>query len=410
MNDSEWRLGWRTLLAGFFGMATGWNFANVVASIFLKPMQAEFGWTRAELSFAPIAGLIVALLLPFTGVLLDRFSPRRIAIIGLLGMAGAFLFFAVIPVNHLYYYAAVLFLGLAGGLSNSVVLARGVAPWFKRHLGTAIGLMMTGASVSAAVVVPLLSFIVRDFGWRSGFVALAGLTALFGVLPVLAWFREPSRQQQAARQGMPERHPLREIISTIAFWQVAVASGIAALPIGGFISHLIPLLTDRGLTLEIAASFGSVFAIAIGVGRIANGVLLDRLHPPLVTAATLTLAASGAALLYFYGGEGAAWVLLATAIALIGLAQGAEGDYIKFFSMRLFGLGNFGRVVSLMAMTISIGMAMGGLIFAWIFDIYGSYAPAIVGSILLYALGGAIFVTIRMIPPLNAVGTARKQI
>ena len=400
--DGEWGPGWPTLLAGFCGMATGWNFTTVVASLFIKPMQAEFGWTRTELSFAPIAGLIVAFLMPLTGLLLDRFGARRIALIGLIAMAAAFAVFAIIPASRLFFYAAVLLLGVAGSLSNSIVMARGTTPWFRRNLGLAIGLMMTGASVSAAIVVPLLSLVIQHSGWRAGFVSLAGLTLLFGLIPAVVWFHEPTAAQRPPDAEAPVRHPMGLIARTAAFWKLVGACGIAALPIGGFIGHLIPLLTDRGLTAAGAAGFGSLFALAIGSGRIVNGFLLDRVHPPLVTGITLLLASTGAALLWLVG-VGFGWALTAAAIALIGLAQGAEGDYIKFFSMRLFGLGNFARVVAIMAMTISLGMAFGGLLFAWIFDRYGSYSPAIVGSIMLYAVGAAIFFSIRMAMPLRSV-------
>lgn len=397
---SEWSVGWRPLTAAFFAMASGWNFATMVAGVFLKPMQADWGWTRTELSFAPMAGLIMAAMLPVTGMLLDRFGPRRVAITGITAMTVALLLFALVPANRILFYAAAVFLGLSASISNSVVLARGVTPWFERNLGAAIGLMMTGASAAAAVLVPLLSWIVADFGWRTGFVALSAITFLLGFLPALIWFREPDHAHGAAEALRDSRDPICRILRTLAFWQVALGSAIAAIPIGGFLAHLIPIFVEFGFTMQSAAIFGSIFAIAIGFGRIANGVALDRLHPPLVTMATLCLAAAGVVILYLAGG-GAAVAVLGLGVALIGLAQGAEGDYITFFSMRLFGLANFNRVVALMAMTISAGMALGGLLFSRLFDLYGGYSVAILASIALYAGGGLIFLTIRMRNPLS---------
>ena len=402
--SSEWRAGWRTLFAGFIAMGVGWNFAAIVASLFLKPMQAEFGWSRAQLSFGSVGGLIVAVMLPFTGLLLDRFGPRRVAFVGITGMAFSFMAFAAIPESRPIYFTVVLCLAASGGLFNSVVIGRGVAPWFQRRLGTAVGLMMTGTSASAAVAVPALTWTITHYGWRVGFLALGVLILVIGLPILLLWFHEPERPLGADQLPQYRRHPMRAIVQTRAFWQVAIACGAAALPIGGFIGHLVPLLTDRGLTPQLAAGLGSIFAIAIGCGRIGNGILLDRLHPPAVTAGTLVLAACGAALLTLVDVSTAAWLILAAPIALIGLAQGAEGDYLKFFSMRLFGFGNFARVVSIMAMIISTGMALGGLIFAEIFDRFGSYRPAIFGSIALYAVGGLIFLSIRMVSPLAAAG------
>lgn len=396
-SGSEWKRGWRVLAAAFAGMGTGWTFANISASLFLKPMQAEFGWSRTELSFGPRAGMIIAILLPVTGMLLDRFGARRIALIGMVALACAFLFFASIPADSTYFAIAVIVLGISGAACNSVVMASGMAPWFDRSLGTAIGLMMTGASLSAAVVIPVLSIIIESHGWRGGFVTLALMTLCIGLPAILIWFREPTEQTGGmGNSDQPGRDSWRTLLSQPAFWQLAIGSSLAALPIGGFISHMVPLLTDRGIAPVQAAGLASVFAIGVAAGRISNGLLLDRFHPPLVTATTLLLAGVGATI--FYGSHVAVmpFAVLGATIVLIGLAQGAEGDYSKFFSMRLFGRSNFPRVAAIMAMTISMSMALGGIIFAKVHDVFGSYSIALGGGVILYGLAGLTFLSIRM--------------
>jgi predicted MFS family arabinose efflux permease len=392
----EWAAGWRTLTSAFFGVGVGWNFANIAASMFLKPMQAEFGWTRTELSFGPLAGLLVALLLPLTGLLLDRWGSRRVAIIGFVGIAVGFALFARMPVNHTIFVICTIYLGFAGSISNSVVMGRGVAPWFTDNLGTAIGVMMTGSSVSVAIAVPLLSRAIAHHGWRSGFIALTATTLILGLPLVLLWFREPADALKSAGNVSQMRDSMRTIAATTQFWQLTIGCAVAALPIGGFIAHLIPLLSDRGLSVATAAWLGSLFALSVGVGRIANGIALDRMYPPFVIASTLMLAGAGALMLYVSNAPSAGGAAIAISIALLGLAQGAEGDYIMFFSMRLFGLRNFSRVVSIQSMVIGVGMALGGLTFAKVFDIFGSYRPAILGSALLYAVGAIVFGGIRM--------------
>jgi len=65
----EWRNGWRAVLGSSMGLGTGYGLYAVVASVFVKPMAAEFGWTRAELA----GGHLVS------GPLLDRFRPDVVA-------------------------------------------------------------------------------------------------------------------------------------------------------------------------------------------------------------------------------------------------------------------------------------------------------------------------------------------
>jgi predicted MFS family arabinose efflux permease len=396
VRQGEWAAGWRTLTAAFFGVGVGWNFANIAASMFLKPMQAEFGWTRTQLSFGSLAGLVVALLLPFTGLLLDRWGSRRIAIIGFVSIAAGFALFARMPVDHTIFVICTIYLGFAGAISNSVVMGRGVAPWFTNNLGTAIGLMMTGSSVAVAIAVPLLSRVIAHYGWRSGFLALTATTLVLGLPLALLWFREPVDASNRGKDVNRTRDSIRTIAAATQFWQLTIGCAVAALPIGGFIGHLMPLLSDRGLSVGTAAWLGSLFALSVGVGRIANGIALDRLNPPFVIATTLMLAGAGALMFYMSNVPSAAGAAIAIPIALLGLAQGAEGDYIMFFSMRLFGLGNFSRVVAIQSMVIGIGMALGGLVFAKVFDVFGSYRPAILGSALLYAVGAVVFASIRM--------------
>lgn len=403
---SEWDRGWRTLLSAFAAMGTGWSFTNISASVFMKPMQADFGWSRSELSFGPMAGLLVALLLPAIAWLIDRVGPRRVAIVGLLGIACAFCLFASIPRSHLFFYIAVACLGITGAACSQVVLSRGIAPWFERNLGAAIGLMMSGATVSAALVIPLLSLVIASYGWRAGFITLACLTLTIGLPLVTLWFREPDALPSGRSNANLVRDPWRKIAADPAFWRLLVASALGAIPVGGFIAHLLPLLSDGGLSLAAVAGFASIFAIGVGVGRIVTGMLLDRFHPPLVSAVTLFLAAGGAIIFCLFDISALSWGVLAMAIALIGLAQGAEGDYVKFFAMRLFGLGNFARTVAIMSMVISIGIALGGLIFARVFDETASYRSAIAVGILLYTLSGLAMLTIKMRQPLGSAQAA----
>src|SRR5260221_981019 len=272
----EWARGGRTLIAAFVAMGTAWNFAQIMANLVLKPMQAELGWSRTELSFGPIPRLLVAFMLPFMGPVVDRFGARLVAIAGLSMLASAFMILAFMPPSRFYYYSAVGFLSVAGAASNSVIFARGVAPWFNRRLGTAIGIMMTGISASAAFSVPLLSKVIESHGWRSGFLAMAGAALLIGLPITVAWFREPARSYEAANQNAAARNPLSEILGTRVFWQISGACGIAALPIGGFIRPPLSPFSSPGLHPCSAPHMRPGFAATPRFARLGNAAPLSR--------------------------------------------------------------------------------------------------------------------------------------
>ncbi|MFM0234105.1 MFS transporter [Paraburkholderia sediminicola] len=395
----EWSAGWRTLLGGFLAMSTAWNVVSISLSVFLKPMQATFGWSRTELSIAPLASLLTAFLFPVTGLLLDRFGARKVAIAGTAAMGGALALFAVVPLNPTIFAALIVLLALAGAAINSFVLSRGVASIFQKNLGSALGILLSGVSVALAVLVPAISSRVAMYGWQAGFAALSALALLFSLPVLVLLFREPKHttigDTAITHRG---RDTFAVLFAQLSFWRLAGACFIASIPIGGAINHLVPLLSDRGLSGGNVASLASVFAIAIGVGGLVNGALFDRLHAPLVTAVTLALSAIGSGLLYALPARPDTLGGLALAVALIGLATGTEGDYITYFSNRLFGLRNFARVVSVMALTISVGMALGGLFFSAIYDHWGNYGPAVIASIGLYIAAAVTFLSISMPP------------
>lgn len=398
LNAGEWSNGASTLLASFLAMATSWNVVSVALSVFLKPMQAELGWTRIELSIAPLAGLITAFMLPITGLLLDRFGPRRVSLAGTLLMAAALALFGFLPPGPFAFAALIFLLAVAGSTINSLVLARGIAGWFQRRLGTALGILFAGASAAMALLIPYLSGVIAESGWRNGFLVYSAIAALFSFPILLTLVREP-RRQVTLKGDATVPDPFVIIMSTSRFWKLALASLLAAVPIGGIINHLIPLLSDRGMVIAQAAQVGSVFAVAIGIGGLITGTLYDRMHPPLVTAMILALAAVGTAELWLLPVDSAGTmpgITALLAIGLVGLATGSEGNYIMYFSNCLFGLRNFARVATLMGLTISIGMAAGGLTFAYVFDTSGSYTPALIASVVLYVFSAMTFLTIPM--------------
>lgn len=392
---SEWHEGWRILVAGFFAMAVSWNFIGIAFGAFVKPMQHDFGWSRSELAIGPITGMAVAVLLPVIALLIDRRGAREVAIYGILIVSSACVMFGMLPNNRLIFLSVVAYFSMGASMITSVTIARGVTPWFDKRLGTAIGIMMTGISLAAAIGIPIITYIIQHSTWRVGFFVLAISELAIGLPLLLLWFKEPQCGHRAKRP-LSQPRTYASLVQDSVFWKLSLASLVAAFPIGGFVSHLQPLLTDRGLDEVPAAILVSVFAVAVGLGRVITGWLFDHMDATRVAFSVLALGAVGAAVICLFDVTQLPLFILGLSIGLIGGAQGAEGDYIKYFSMRLFGTANFSRVVSIMAMVISIGMAAGGFTFSLAHDHFGSYTYAVLASVVLYLLGGLLFLTINM--------------
>ena len=400
---SEWSGGWRPLVAAACGVGTTWHFFQIVSGLFIIPMQAEFGWSRSQVAIGPIVGLISIMFYPFAGVLIDRYGPRRIALWGLTLLCVGFLLFSVVPANRIVFLGIMALFALIGSIGNQMVFAKGLATWFVRRFGTAIGIMMTGVTVTTAIGIPFLARVIAHSGWRAGFITLALIVAVLGIPINVLWFRaRPKHLATAADVSTPPVGvSVREAVRDKRFWLVAAAIGSAAIPIGGFLTHLQPLLIGRGVSALTAASFGSVFVIAIGAGRLVVGSLLDRLYAPFVAAGSLCLSGLGVVLLASLSLHNNPWPVLALAISMIGLAQGAESDYISYFTLRIFGVQNFSKLVGILSMFVGAGMAIGGFVFAAIFDYSKDYHLAVRGSAILFFTAALAFLTLKVprLPP-----------
>jgi len=123
------------------------------------------------------------------------------------------------------------------------------------------------------------------------------------------------------------------------------------------------------------------------VSRLVVGSLLDLSHPARASAIIMGLAAIGSALLL----TPSATPIAGLATVLVGFSIGAELDLMAFFCARLFGLRHYAAIYGLLAMFFYIGMAVGGFGYGLIRDRAGNYAPALLMSTLLLAVGAALF-------------------
>jgi predicted MFS family arabinose efflux permease len=163
----------------------------------------------------------------------------------------------------------------------------------------------------------------------------------------------------------------------------------------GCLIHLVPLLTDGGLSAEKAALAASLFGVANMIGRLCGGYLLDRVFAPYVVVATFCGAAIGIALLVI----GPMWAFPAT--ILLGLSAGTETDSVPYLVSRYFGLRAFGKIYSYIFITIPLGGAVGPLLVGLGFDSSGSYTVPL--AVCSMGLVGAAAMMARLGPYPSAV-------
>ena len=397
VNESDRHyFGWRVVLAASLGVMMGFGSLFVYTfSVFVKPLGAEFGWTRETIARGfGLAALCVAFASPFLGHWLDRYGPRRV-ILPCMTVFGCGIASLALLRPHLWqFYATCILIGAVGNGAAHLSYSRAISTWFHQRLGLALALVMAGAGLGS-MILPLISqTLISRAGWRAAYLVLGGM-ALAIALP-LTWRFVHERAAVNSPSTLPS--PLGPTwlqgFRSYIFWIVIVVLLASSLAMNGAITHLAALLSDRGVRPEGAALAASVLGGSSLLGRLAVGSFLDRFFGARVALVVYLITAAGILLLARAG------TLLSGCIAsaLIGIGAGGEADIIPYLLTRYFGLRAFSTLYGITWTFYAIAGAAGPVILGRAFDSTGSYAPALTLMSWAMALAGCLMLLLPRYP------------
>lgn len=353
---------WPTVLAAALAIGVGMMGVGFYSlGLFVTPLQAEFGWTRAQVSgAATFQQLGIFLSAPLIGRLADRFGNRRIAIASYIATPLAFAALAQTGPSLTAWYALWLLVSLAGCGTTPAIWARVVSLRFDSGRGFALGLMLMGTGMAAMLAPALLGPVIAAQGWRTGLLVIAAVVAAIGIPVSLLTGRGDTdlRPLRLARErGRTE--------ITGATVKIAAIGFLLGVIVAALIVHLVPMLVDRGISPARAAGVAAFIGAAVVVSRAVVGWLFDRFHAPRVACLFLTSPVIACAVLYFHGPA-------IPAALLLGLAAGAEVDMLAYFTSRYAALENYGATYGLILGLFSLGAAFGPPLFGWSVDVTGN--------------------------------------
>lgn len=360
--------GWRVVLAAHVGVMFSFGSLLVFTfSVFLKPLTAEFGWSREEVSRAfGIAAMAVALSSPVLGRLLDRGDPRRVVLVCFAVFGLGFASLGLLGRGLWQLYLAFLVLGIVGNGTTQMGFSGAVSSWFTKRRGLALALVMAGTGVGSVVLPPLAQALIGGAGWRVAYIVLGGMVLLAG-LPLTAMYL---RVRPGSREGGGTAPAaVGAALRTRVFWILVATLFLSSIAVNGAITHLAALLTDRGVAAGEAALVTSAMGGASFAGRLLTGVLLDRIFGPWVAFGLLLAMAGGIGLLATAGTFGGGLV----AALLIGFGLGGEADVTPYLLTRYFGLGAFSALYGLTWTFYAVAGGIGPVVVGRMFDVTGSY-------------------------------------
>lgn len=391
--------GWWVLLAAtvgqFFG---GSNMLLFSLGVFTRPLQAEFGWSRAQIAFgATIVVWGMAVLSPLQGYLVDRFGTRRINLLTMpfFGLSLASLYF--LPPDIRVYYAAWFVFILFGIVLWTGPYNKVVAAWFDRRLGLALGITNAGQGLGTIFIQPYALWLISSFGWRWAYVGMGLIMVvpfLFNLLllrdnpadrNLLADGEEASDGSTRGSESVTAGFTIRECARRQAFWLILAAFLLLGF-LGGFVATgQVPMLIDRGISPAKATSIAAIFGLGVVIARLSVGWLIDHFFAPYVMIGSMLCPLVG--LLMYATGDASDAVFLWA--ALIGFGIGAENDLLGFCVARYFGRKAYGKLYGIYIASFQFGVGLTAVALGAVRTAYGSYAPG-----LLALAGGIVLVMI----------------
>jgi len=376
------------------------------SSILIPRLVDSFGWSYGAvgLGFA-IQWIVSGLFGPPAGWLGDRYGVRWTMRLGaVLFIVGMVLTGFMRELWQFYLFFGVI-LSAAMGIFQ-VPLTAAVTLWFRKHLGTGMGLLQSSQGIGPLVAVPIMLYIIHLFGggldglraafWIPGIVGGAVILVMIkffynepaqiGVRPFGAPEDEPIKAVQTGEiAGVRTKVFLKQAQKTSAFWNLI---GIHFWGCAGhaiILVYLVAMAEDEGVSKGLAAGAFVTMSVTSTITRFAVPVIADRMGSKPAMAGCFFLQVAPIFLLFFAQD---AWHFYLFAV-LFGIGFGGEMSAFPIINRQYYGSGPIGTTYGYQMMGAGVGMAAGALMGGQLRDITGNF-DATMGLSLALSMVGVI--------------------
>jgi MFS family permease len=389
------------------GWYFGWNIVAAAATLtllstgmrlsfgpFFLPMAHDLGFSRSLLATIVAVGMIVyGLAMPLAGHLIARFGTRPVLLIGTGLVIGSVLWTvgAGGPIAFLLAFGVLLSVGLA--FVSPVSLTPVISQWFTRRRGMALFFLSTGSMAGMAVMTPVLTAAIENFGWRATLLGFAATFTLFTLPAAFFVIRDSAPEHtdlgpedfaaERAKASMPAQSlKLAEAMRTAPFWKVFFGLFACGFSMNLLGTHGMPMLMDHGFdAFTSSMGIGLIGFVAIG-GTLVLGRVADRLPRRNILAAIYFIRGLGFFALVAVGTH---WELYVAA-AIGGLVWAGSIALSSAILADVYGV----RLVGVLYGTAFVGHQIGGMLSSWL----GGWGYEHLGTHwLAFGLSGALLIT-----------------
>lgn len=396
----EWRSHWTLVLAAMVGVSFV-TFPIYTVGFFFAPLTREFGWSRTAISAGiSIASIVLVLLVPFAGYLVDRIGTRRLVLPGaaLTGLGVAAFSFA--DGSAAQWIALWVAWAFAAVTVQTAVWITAVTKVFHAGRGLALGLTLSGGAIAQIISPPLASALIGSFGWREAYLWLGlgwgGLT-----LVLAAFFLSDAGDTKGRPSTRAEAETplpglmLSQALRDSSLWRIAISTLLILSVTVGVSVHQLPILSEAKVSAGQATLLLSLSGATGIAGKLITGVLLDRFHARWIGSITL---ASTAVAYPFLLAPFRTPELVVIAVLINGYAAGMKLQLCGYLTARYAGLRHYGVIFGAMTSVTAMAAAAGPLLAGLIFDSFQSYAPLLMGGSVISLVSGLLVLSLGRYP------------
>jgi MFS family permease len=393
---------WTVFVTGTIsGLGHGFNLYGL--SVFFKDLAADLGLNRAITSLAAgIGRLEGGITSPLVGWLSDKFGSRWPVIVGI-GIAGTgmILMNFITEVWH-YYVAWGALIGLGLNIGLTVAVDKALTNWFVRRRGLAQGIKFALISLFGILVLQAVNALVLSQGWRTtcliwGIVMFASVPFAFafvkpqrpeyyGMLPDGADISPGAGEDESrmidlgigyASSFQETEYSFKQAIRTGTYWLLFVGFSVHNIISSGFTIHVIPFLTDMGITRTTASSMMQMMVFFMIPSRFFGGIIADRVRKSrlqFLLVVTFLLQVIGISIFLLNQNIASIYVWL----ICHGLSTGMATPVIILILGRYFGRKAFGSILGTMLACLAPLGLLAPVYCGWVHDTTDSYINAFI--------------------------------
>ncbi len=378
---------WLIVLSAFFYCIIWSGLSYYVFSVFVKPLQSEFGWDRSAIMAGFLAwSLTNGIASIFVGRAVDRFHPKRVMMVGAGITCIGFLGLSCVQ-SIFHFYLGYIIVGIGIASTGQVPCSTLISEWFEHKRGLAIGFMSVGVGVGGLIAPALTGgYLIPVFGWRMAYMSL-GIIAFVILFPIALLVIKPKTGKPVPGSTAPEhkhagfhpekqgRRPKNRNLLSPVLWLIAISFLVSQFGLTGTLQNQVPHMTDIGFSPVVASSVLGMIGLFSSFGKLFFGWLCDFIQVRYAFMITVLLQAGGTAILLALTPDTPVVLIWIYGFS-IGIGGGTWLPIMSMYISRGFPIQHYGTLFGFVNFCFCIGVAFGPLFAGALFDHYGNYNMA----------------------------------